>query len=102
MKITIGQRIVAALIAHQLGISTDRAFKLYVQGRDLDPSWEEVGATLLASERASINVLGGLRSPLGPQLVRSDSDSRPTASSPSRKPTVEKINPRTERESDVL
>ena len=93
MKITIGQRIVAAVIAHQLDISTDRAFKLYVQGRDLDPSWEEVGATLLVSERASINVPGSLRAPLGPQLVRSESDSR--------KPTVEKIDPRPERESDV-
>lgn len=52
MQITIGQRIVAAVIAHQLDISTDRAFKLYVQGRDLDPTWEEAGETLLRSSAA--------------------------------------------------
>jgi hypothetical protein len=89
--ITIGQRIVAAVIAHQLGISSDRALKLYVRGRELDPSWEEVGKTLLANERASTTVPASARSTLGPQIVRTESDSR----------HVEKINPRTEREADV-
>jgi hypothetical protein len=53
MQITIGQRILAAVIAHQLDISTDRALKLYVRGRELDPSWDEVGEALLKNERAS-------------------------------------------------
>jgi hypothetical protein len=47
MTITIGERICAAVLAHQLGISTDRAWKLHVKGRELDPSWEEAGETLL-------------------------------------------------------
>src|ERR1700722_13579609 len=56
MTITIGQRILAAVLAHQLGISMDRALRLYVQGRDIDPSYEELGEMLLSSsiERASV------------------------------------------------
>jgi hypothetical protein len=47
MTTTIGQRILSAVIGHQLGISTDRALKLYVQGRELDPSYEKTGEILL-------------------------------------------------------
>ena len=46
-EITIGRRILAAVIAHQMGISADRALKLYVKDRPIDPSWESVGAELL-------------------------------------------------------
>jgi hypothetical protein len=46
---TIGQRIAAAVVAHQLGISTDRALKRYIQGYEVDPSWEEIGETLLSN-----------------------------------------------------
>ncbi len=44
---TIGQRILAAVIGFQLGIPTDLAFNKYVQGRELDPSWEQAGELLL-------------------------------------------------------
>jgi hypothetical protein len=47
MKETIGQRILAAVISHQLGISVDRALKVYVRNCDIDPSWEAVGEELL-------------------------------------------------------
>jgi hypothetical protein len=47
MKETIGQRILAAVLSHQLGISMDSAFRLYVRRRQIDPSWEVVGAELL-------------------------------------------------------
>jgi hypothetical protein len=53
MKPTIGQRILAACLAHQLGIHSDRALKLYVLGHDIDPSWETVGETLLKSAVAA-------------------------------------------------
>jgi hypothetical protein len=46
-RATIGQRILAACIAHQLDITTDRALKLYVQGHEIDPSWEQIGKKLL-------------------------------------------------------
>jgi hypothetical protein len=75
---TIGQRILSAIIAHQLGIPTDRAMKLYVQGRELDPSWEQVGETLLASSVASTSVQGSLRPARGPQIVRRKSESEKT------------------------
>jgi hypothetical protein len=52
MKATIGQRILAAIIAHQLDISADRALKLYVQGREIDPSWDEVGEMLVVLRSA--------------------------------------------------
>jgi hypothetical protein len=47
--ITIGQRIVAAVLAHQLGITTDRAMKFYVRGLELPASWQEIGEALLRS-----------------------------------------------------
>jgi hypothetical protein len=61
MKTTIGQRILAAVIAHQLGIRTDRALKLYVQDCEIDPSWEEVGETLLKNAVASTRDRGSSR-----------------------------------------
>jgi hypothetical protein len=53
MTISIGERICAAVLAHRLGISTDRAYKLYVRGREIDPSWERAGETLLESSMAT-------------------------------------------------
>jgi len=47
MEPTIGQRIHAAVLAHRLGIATDRAFKVYIKGHEIDPSWETVGEMLL-------------------------------------------------------
>jgi hypothetical protein len=70
MQTTIGQRILAAVLAHQVGISTDRALKLYVQGREIDPSWEQAGETLLRSANESTSVQGRLRPARGPQIVR--------------------------------
>lgn len=60
---SIGQRILAAVLAHQLGISADRALKLYVQGKEIDPRWEQIGATLL---RDSLAVNGTARVPNAP------------------------------------
>jgi hypothetical protein len=54
METTIGQRILAAVMAHKLGIATDRAFKLYVKGHEIDPSWEVAGNLLLERAPASI------------------------------------------------
>jgi hypothetical protein len=48
---TIGQRILAAVLSHQLGISMDRALKLYVQGREIHPSYDAVGDELLKHAR---------------------------------------------------
>jgi hypothetical protein len=53
MKDTLGQRILAAVISHQLGISVERALKLYVRNHDIDPSWEAVGEELLKHSRSS-------------------------------------------------
>lgn len=53
MQPTIGQRILAAVIAHKLGIATDRALKLYVQSHEIDPSWEQAGEFLLGRAPAS-------------------------------------------------
>jgi hypothetical protein len=74
MQITIGQRILAAVIAHQLGISTDRAFKLYVRGHEIDPRWDETGEVLLKAVLASTNAPASERPALGPQIVRSEGD----------------------------
>jgi hypothetical protein len=75
MEITIGQRICAAVLAHQLRISTDRAMKLYVQGRELDPSWEQMGEALLRNSLARASVRGSSRPRRGPQIVRPKSGS---------------------------
>lgn len=69
-EITIGQRVVAALISHQLGISVDRALKLYVRKHDIDPSWEVVGAELLKHSRSSAS------SPAATKLVRGKEKAR--------------------------
>jgi hypothetical protein len=55
---TIGQLILAALLASQLGIRADRALRLYVQGHDIDPSWEEMGKTLLENFVSSASAPG--------------------------------------------
>ena len=80
--ITIGQRIAAAVVADQLGITTDRAMKDYVRGRELPPSWEELGAALLRSIASAPP--GRLPSIHGLQIVRP-------------KPASEKTNPRKDR-----
>jgi hypothetical protein len=53
MQPTIGERIHAAVLGHKLGIATDRALKLYVRGRELHPSWEQLGEALLREESLS-------------------------------------------------
>jgi hypothetical protein len=58
MKPTIGQRILAAVIAHKLGIATDRALKLYIQGHKIDPSWERAGDLLLRESPVSTSFCG--------------------------------------------
>jgi hypothetical protein len=58
MQPTIGQRILAAVIAHKMGIATDRVLKLYISGREIDPSWEEVGEYLLKDAPASTTAPG--------------------------------------------
>lgn len=76
MKPTIGQRILAALIGQQLGIASDRALKLYVcvPGREIDPSWEELGQALLCGDLKAA-VPENLRP--GPQLVPSKPEESP-------------------------
>jgi hypothetical protein len=75
MTTTIGQRICAAVIGHQLGIPTDRAMKLYVQGLELDPSWEQVGEGLLKSALARVGGGESVPPASGPQLLRRKSGS---------------------------
>jgi hypothetical protein len=101
MQVTIGQRIVAAVIAHQLGISADHAMKHYVRGLELHPSWEQVGETLLKSPLAKAGVPASLRRALGPQLVRSKRRRACSMTPSSPQAAVEKMNPRIEREGDV-
>ncbi len=79
---TVGQCVVAALLSYQLGITTDRAMKLYVRGRELPPSWEEIGKALLGSIASAPP--GSLRPARGLQIVR-------------RKSGSEKTNPRKDR-----
>jgi len=66
---TIGQRICAAVLSCQLGISFERAMKLYVRGREIAPQWEEAGEALLKRAPESASVPGSLRR-LGPEIVR--------------------------------
>jgi hypothetical protein len=80
--VTVGQRIAAALLAHQLGITTERAMKDYVQRLELDSSWEELGDALLRSLASAPP--GRLPSVRGLQIVRP-------------KPASEKTNPRKDR-----
>ena len=53
MKATIGQKIAAAVLSEQLGISSDRAMRLYVNKQNIHPSWEAVGEALLKNSLAS-------------------------------------------------
>jgi hypothetical protein len=46
---TLGQRICAAVISHQLGISFERAMKLYVRGLKIAREWQAVGEALLGA-----------------------------------------------------
>ena len=57
MKETIGQRVMAAVISHQVGISPDRAMKLYVRKQKIHPSWEVVGEELLNKSLSSADGL---------------------------------------------
>ena len=66
---TIGRRILAAVLSYQLGISFERAMKLYVAGREIAPEWEQAGEALLANAVESAGVSGSSRPPL--QIVRS-------------------------------
>jgi hypothetical protein len=54
-ELTIGQRVCAAVISHQLGISMERALKLYIRGRSIHPSWEEIGTALLNFSSAAVS-----------------------------------------------
>lgn len=76
--ITIGQRIVAAVVAQQLGITAERALKDYVLGREIPASWEEIGEALLRSIASAPP--GRLPPVHGLQIVRP-------------KPASEKTNP---------
>lgn len=46
---TIGERIAAAVLSYQLGISMKRTRLLYVAGKEIAPEWEQVGAALLGN-----------------------------------------------------
>ena len=72
MKPTIGQHLLAVVIAHRLGIAPDRALKLYVRfhGREIDPSWEQLGEALLRGDGTVVPE--NLRP--GPQLVPKHED----------------------------
>jgi hypothetical protein len=67
---TIGERIVAAVIAHQLGISMDRALKLYARGTHIDPSWEMIGEELLKKPRSWASGLAAPNPSPAPGKVR--------------------------------
>ena len=71
-EITIGQRVLAALISHQLGISVDRALKLYVRNHDIDPSWEVVGEELLKRSRSSASSPAAMKVVRGKEKVRKE------------------------------
>ncbi|MGB2679146.1 MAG: hypothetical protein WAN12_18845 [Candidatus Acidiferrum sp.] len=45
----LGQRLCATVLSHQLGISTERAMKLYVRGKEIAPEWEQLGKGLLGN-----------------------------------------------------
>ena len=53
MKATIGQKVLAAVLSEQLGISVERAMKLYVIKKRIHPSWEKIGDALLRNTRQS-------------------------------------------------
>ncbi|MGB2645893.1 MAG: hypothetical protein WBF09_08885 [Candidatus Acidiferrum sp.] len=78
MKPTIGQHLLAAVIAHRMGIAPDRALKLYVcvHGYEIDPSWEMLGQALLRAEPGQ-GVPENLSLALGPQLVPTKPENSP-------------------------
>ncbi len=76
MKPTIGQRLAAAVVGHRAGIASDRALKLYVQGSEIDPSWEMLGQALLRAEPGK-GVPENLSAGPGPQLVPSKPEESP-------------------------
>ena len=77
MKPTIGQHLLAAVIAHRMEIAPDRALKLYVciHGREIHPSWEELGQALLHADGDAVPE--NLRPAPGPQLVTSKPEDSP-------------------------
>jgi hypothetical protein len=52
MKKTVGQQLLAAFISQQLGISRERAMKLYVRKHKIHPSWEALGVQLLGDSQS--------------------------------------------------
>lgn len=60
-KETIGQRICAAVLSYELGISMERAMALYVRNRDIHPSWEAVGEELLKHSPSSASGSGAMK-----------------------------------------
>ncbi len=52
---TIGQRVFTAVLSYQLGISMERARKLYVVGKEIPPEWENVGSALLGNTDALLS-----------------------------------------------
>jgi hypothetical protein len=54
MDVTIGQRVCAAIISHQLGIRMDHALKRYVLKCEIHPSWEQLGNVILEAEEAGV------------------------------------------------
>jgi hypothetical protein len=84
---TLGQRIFTAVVSFQLGISMERARKLYVTGPGaplLDPSWEAVGAELIqALARKEVPGDGSLEpEPARPINVLHTSDPKNPAPNP--------------------
>jgi hypothetical protein len=61
MKTTFGQRILAVVLTEQLGLSPGRAMKLYVEGREIDPSWEQIAEMMLKNSLEDATVRGSLR-----------------------------------------
>jgi hypothetical protein len=52
MKKTVGQQLLAAFISQQLGISRERAMKLYVRKHKIHPSWEALGVQFLVDSQS--------------------------------------------------
>ena len=63
-KDELGRRILAALMSYQLDLkSIDYTLKTYVSDKEVDPSWGELGWTLLEMMNA-----GAAEQTLGPAL----------------------------------
>ena len=59
---TIGQRLAAAVISYQLGMSMKRARLLYIAGKEIAPEWEQLGEALLGNLHAML-----LAAPIDPE-----------------------------------